>query len=235
MSSRAEGIAERYIEDKYNVKFTIEDIYYSKQLGQSSGEYLITAHPDINTEVSFQITDHQNMTSPEDDYLEYKWRWELNKEVEKLLTNTYSSDFNFMANVVFPPTAVSNFSANNTYQDVVSKDSKNIGNYIYINILSDPSNNIEEELTRLFKIILELKYEKLRDFSLDVRYYEKTILQDLKEHDHQLTYHQFTNQYFQSHGALAFSFDTRNSEHAIKLLAIRSPKDLEEYLIDFNK
>jgi hypothetical protein len=235
MSFRAAGIAERYIEDKYNEDFIIEDVHYSKQLGHHSGEYHITAYSNSNKDVYFQINDQQNMTSPEDNYLENKWRIELNKEVQALIKNTYSSHFNLMVNFVFPPTAISQYSAKDSYQLIVKEETGKVENYVYLNILNNPATNLEEELSRLYKIIMEFKHMQLRDFSLNVRYYDNEIVQDMDKQDKQISYHQFTNKYFQSHGTLAFNFDTRNNEHSIKLLALRSPDDLEEFFIGFTK
>ncbi|MCA1032687.1 hypothetical protein LCL95_16875 [Bacillus timonensis] len=228
MGFKASSLAKEYIEAKYGEEIVIDDVSYSKAIGDSTGKYFIHAHSKNNPEIEFDIYDTQHLTSISDNYKEQKWTWQLEKEWNEWLHVLYPTPFVSSVSASFPSEAKEIYSAKDSYQKVLSEKYAFITNDIVLHIFDEPTTHIESELERIYWLIMKLKSQHLKDFSLKIYYYSKDFS------------FQLNNRYIASssdagielinNSTYIFHFDTRMSTTNDKLLSIQSSIELKEFI-----
>lgn len=230
ISSKAEKVAESYLEEKYNEKFVIDDSSFSKPLGDDLGTYRIDSHPSKKPALTIRVEVTEDMEPISDDYLDMKWRVELNEEFGLVYKELYGNieNYSYMVNVSFPDEAYSNFNISSTYQEIFQQEHHNIGNIIFANLILDSSIEMDQQLGKAYELIQHLKEQELEYFSIDINYYNENI--NISSEDKKLAYNDFSNRHLdQRYYVFRFSFDSRDEESKRRLDAIKSANDLQEY------
>lgn len=233
ISNKAEDVAEKFLEEKYNEDFNIEESRFSKPLGDYFGTYQILAHPVSNPTLTARISVTEDMDPLWDDYLATKWRAELNEQFGLVYEELYGSveNYSYMVNVSFPDDADSKYTSANTYEDIFKNDHNAIGNIVFLNIILNSADDMDDQLDKAFQLVQYLKEKDLEYFSVDINFYNKKPRQTVSEQDIELSYHEFTNKHFNAREfILDFSYDSRYVESKNELEQIKVSTDLKEYL-----
>lgn len=229
IETKAEKIAEAHLEEKYGEDFVIDETEFSKPLGDDIGEYRINAHPSNSPNITVRITVTEEMEPEGDDYVDMKWRAELNEQFGEIYKELYGTvgNYAYMLNVYFPEEAYTKYDIHSTYEEIFLQEHDEIGNIIFANILMDSS--INDQLGKAYQLIQKLKNQELDSFSIDINYYNEKIKVSAK--DKKLNYHDFTNKHLRDREyVFRFYYDSKDGD--AKLDAIKSPADLEQYLIE---
>ncbi|MDN4494358.1 murein transglycosylase [Ureibacillus aquaedulcis] len=233
ISSKAEAAAERYLEKKYEEEFIIDESSFSKPLGDDMGTYRIDSHPSKNPKLTVRITVDEDMEPVSDNYLDMKWREELNKLFGPVYKELYGSaeKYSFMVNVSFPPKAYVKYNISNNYKEILKEDHEGIGNIIFANVLLTPSKNMKLQLEKAYNLIQYLKKQELEYFTINIDYFNEKLENEISENDKSLDYSSFLNKHLQNRDyVFNFSYDSRYEGDKQKLEDIKSAKDLEQYL-----
>lgn len=232
VSYKAEEIAEKHLEEKYNEGFVIEESSFSKPLGDQVGTYEIDSYPVNSPNLPISISVTEDMKPLSDDYLDMKWRAELNKQFGLLYKELFGSlgNYLYMVNVSFPDDTNVKYNISNSYQEIFEKEHNEIGNIIFANVLLS-SNDMDYQLEKVFKLLQHLKNQELNYFTLDINYYHENLEKKISNKDKHLDYSEFSNKYFESRDYLFYySYDSRNEIDRKKLEDIQSSDDLKPYL-----
>lgn len=231
ISSKAETTADKYLEEKYDEEFVIDESSFSKPLGDDMGTYNIDSHPKKNPKLTVSISVNEDMQPISDDYLDMKWRAELNEQFGSIYKELYGNleNYSYMVNVSFPDEAFTKYNISNTYQEVFEKEHKGIGNIIFTNVLLNDSNEMDHQLDKVYNLIEYLKEQDLEYFTMYINYYNEKLEQAISNKDKKLSYHDFSNKHLKDR-AFVFDFDTKSVEDKKMLEDISSSEDLEQYL-----
>jgi hypothetical protein len=231
ISSKAEKAAELYIEEKYDEDFDINKSSFSKPLGDDMGTYRIESHPSKNPKLTVHIHVDEDMEPTSDDYLDVKWRADLNNDFAGVYKKLYGTveNYSYMVNVYFPEEAYTKYNISSTYQEILQQEHHNIGNIVFANVILTSSNEIDQQLTKLFELIQHLKNQELEYFSIDIEFFNEKI--SISAKDKKLDYNNFSNKHLDDRDyVFRFAYDSRDGESQRKLNDIKSGSDLEEYL-----
>jgi len=233
ISYKAEDVAEKFLEEKYNEDFTIGESSFSKPLGDYFGTYQLYAYPVSNPTLTARISVTEDMEPLWDDYLDTKWRAELNEQFSLIYKELYGSmeNYSYMVNVSFPDDADSKYTAANTYDDIFKNDHNGIGNIVFANVILNSANDLEDQLDKTFQLVQYLKEQDLKYFSVDINFYNEKLGQAISEQDKELNYYEFTSKHLNAREYfLDFSYDSRYVESKSELEQIKAAVDLKEYL-----
>ncbi|MGG1679507.1 murein transglycosylase [Neobacillus sp. NRS-1170] len=234
ISSKAEKAAEKHLEEKYNEDFVIEGSSFSKPLGDDVGTYRIDSHPKKKPNLTVIISVTEDMEPMSDDYLDKKWRAELNKQFGSVYKGLYESheNYSYMVNVSFPEETYTKYNISNTYQEIFDQEHKGIGNIIFANVTLNSSNEMDHQLDKVYKLIQYLMAQELEYFSIDINYFNEKLEQEIFDKDKKLNYQAFLNKHIKSRDYLFhFSYDSSDEVSKKKLEGIKSSGDLKQYLL----
>lgn len=228
IESRAEKVAEAYLEEKYGEDFEIDETEFSKPLGEDMGEYRIDAHPSKAPKITVNITVSEDMEPQSDDYVDMKWRAELNEQFADTYKELYGpvENYSYMLNVYFPEKAFTKYDIHSTYEEVFQREHNEIGNIIFANVIMESS--IDVQLNKVYQLIQKLKDQELDSFSIDINYYNERLKVSAK--DKKLDYNQFSSKHLDARDSV-FRFYYDSKDGTAKLDEIKSPTDLEPYLV----
>ncbi len=233
ISSKAEKAAETYLEEKYKEDFVITDANYSKQLGEDWGDYEVQAYPAKDANVTVDIFVTEDMVPTFDDYLETKWRAELNKQFGSLYQELYGppENYSYMVNVSFPEGIHTKYNSSYTYQEIMEKEAKGIGNIVFANVLLKKSNEMDNQLDKVYKLIQHLKRQELERFSIRIEYFNESLQGQLSDEDKKLDYKDFLRKHLESRDyVFEFSYESKDESSKKRLENIKTPADLKQYL-----
>jgi hypothetical protein len=233
VSSKAEKVAVKHLEEKYKEDFVIDESSFSKPLGDDMGTYRIDSHPVKNPKLTVRISVSEDMQPLSDDYLHMKWRAELNEQFGAVYKELYGSveNYSYMVNVSFPDEANSKYNISNNYQEIFEHEHKGMGNIVFANVLLSSSNEMDNQLDQAYQLIHYLKDQELQYFSIEIIYYNENLKKDISETDKKLSYRDFSNQHLKRRDyVFDFSYDSRNEGDKQKLEAIKTSNDLKQYL-----
>lgn len=230
---KAENAAEKHLEEKYEEDFIIEEASFSKPLGDKTGIYNIDALPKKNPDLTVHISVTEDMQPLSDDYLDMKWREELNEQFRTVYRELYGSleKYSCMVNVFFPDEAYTKYNISNTYQDVYEQEHKNIGNIIFANVLLQSPNEMDQQLYKVYELIQYMIDKELEYFSIQIEYYNDKLKDNISAKDKKLDYNDFSNKHLNNRDyVFQFSYDSRDETSKEKLDNIKSATDLKLYL-----
>lgn len=233
ISSKAEKAAEKHLEKKYNQDFVIDESHFSKPLGDDMGTYQIDSHPTKNPKLTVHISVNEDMHPLSDDYLDMKWRAELNEQFGSIYKELYGSleNYSYMVNVSFPDETYTKYNISNTYQEIFEKEHKEIGNIIFANVLLKTSNEMDNQLDKVYKLMQHLKNQELEYFTIKIEYYNESLEREISNKDKKLDYNDFSNKHLKSREYLFdFFYDSRDEGTKKRLGDIKSSNDLKQYL-----
>ncbi|MDN3017162.1 murein transglycosylase [Paenibacillus sp. BSR1-1] len=233
ISSKAEKAAEKHLEEKYNEDFVIDGSSFSKPLGDDAGTYRIDSHPKKNPNLTVHISVTEDMEPMSDDYLDMKWRAELNKQFGSVYKGLYESHehYSYMVNVSFPEETFTKYNISNTYQEIFEQEHKGIGNIVFANVMLNSSNEMDDQFEKVYKLLQYLKAQELEYFSIDINYFNEKLELKISDKDKKLNYQAFLNKHLKSRDYLFhFSYDSRDEVSKKKLEDIKSSGDLKQYL-----
>ncbi|WP_223589014.1 murein transglycosylase [Neobacillus bataviensis] len=233
ISSKAEKAAEKHLEEKYNEDFVIDESSFSKPLGDDVGTYRIDSHPKKNPNLTVRISVTEDMEPMSDDYLDMKWRAELNKQFGLVYKGLYDSleNYSYMVNVSFPDETYTKYNISNTYQEIYEQEHKGIGNIIFANVTLNSTNEMDHQLDKVYKLIQYLMAQELKFFSIEINYFDEKLEQEISDKDKKLNYQAFLNKHLKSRDYLFhFSYDSSDEVSKKKLEDIKSSGDLKQYL-----
>jgi hypothetical protein len=173
ISSKAEKTAEKSLEKKYGEDFVIDEASFSKPLGDDIGTYRIDAHPANSPKLTVRISVTEDMEAMSDDYLEMKWRAELNDQFGSIYTELYGTrkKYSYMVNASFPENAQTKYNKSNTYQDIFEQDQELEYFSIDINYFN---KKLQQEISSIDKKLnyndFSSKHLKLRDYVFHFSY-----------------------------------------------------------------
>jgi len=235
ISHKAEKAAEKYLEEKYGEEFIMEESTFSKPLGDDLGTYRIDSHPAKNPQLTVRISISEDMHPMSDDYLDMKWREELNKQFGVIYQELYGSveNYSYMVNVSFPDEAYTQYNIHNTYQEIFEQEHTGIGNIIFSNVLLNSSNEMDQQLEKTYKLIQYLKEQELEYFSVQIEYYNEKLTHEISAKDKKLDYNSFSNKFLKDRVfCFDYSYDSNNDNSIKQLADIKYPADLKQYLRD---
>ena len=237
ISSKAETAAKVALEEKYNVDFVIDESTYSKPLGDDFGDYHIIAHPKKNPNLEVTVSVGEDMELLYDTYMEIYWRDELNKRFGVLYEELFGSveKYSYMVNVSFSEEITAEYDHNDTYEEILQKEAGGIGNIVFANVILESSDNMDEQLSKAYKMIQYFKEQKLNYFNIEIVYFNEDLQKQLTKRERKLTYSEFVYKHLDSRAArFYFSYDSKEAESAKELAHLKSPADLEQYVTDMN-
>jgi hypothetical protein len=238
ISSKAEKTAEKSLEKKYGEDFVIDESSFSKPLGDDTGTYRIDAHPANSPKLTVRISVTEDLEPLSDDYLEMKWRAELNEQFSSIYTELYGTreNYSYMVNASFPDNAQTKYNKSNTYQDIFEQDHNGIGNIVFANVLLTSSNEMDHQLDLVYKLMQHLKGQELEYFSIDINYFNEKLQQEISAKDKKLNYNDFSNKHLKLRDyVFNFSYDSRDDGDKNKLEQLKSSADLKQYLRETKK
>ncbi|WP_050180251.1 hypothetical protein [Domibacillus robiginosus] len=233
ISSKAEKAAEKHLEEKYNEDFVIDESSFSKPLGDDMGTYQIDSHPVKDPKLTVRISVTEDMQPISDNYLDMKWRAELNEQFGSIYKKLYESleNYSYMVNVSFPDETYTKYNISNTYQEIIEREHKGIGNIIFANVLLNTSNEMDYQLNKVYKLIQYLKNQELEYFTIKIEYFNENLEQEISDKDKKLDYNDFSNKHLKSRDYLFdFSYDSKDEWSKKKMEDIKSSDDLKQYL-----
>ncbi|WP_338452903.1 murein transglycosylase [Niallia oryzisoli] len=233
ISHKAEKAAEEYLEEKYGEDFIIEESTFSKPLGDDTGSYHIDSHPEKNPKLTVRISVSEDMKPMSDDYLDMKWRAELNEQFGSVYKKLYGSivNYSYMVNVSFPDEAYTKYNIHNTYQEIFEQKHKGIGNIIFANVLLNSSNEMDQHLEKVYELIQYLKVQDLEYFTVQIEYYNEKVSREISAKDRMLGYNHFSNKYLDDRDFIFnYSYDSMDENSINQMEAIKLPADLKQFL-----
>lgn len=233
ISFKAENVAEKYLEDKYDEDFNIDESSFSKPLGDYYGAYLIYTHPVKNPNLSVRISVSEDMEPLWDDYLDTKWRADLNEQFGLIYKDLYGSAYNYsyMVNVSFPDNADSKYTIENTYQDIFKLEPNIIGNIVFANVILNSADDMDYQLDKAFQLVQYLKEQDLKYFSVDINFYNEKLQQTISVQDKELSYHEFSSKHLNAREyILDFYYESSNEESKSELEQLKSAAELMKFL-----
>jgi hypothetical protein len=238
ISSKAEKTAEKSLEKKYGEDFVIDEASFSKPLGDDIGTYRIDAHPANSPKLTVRISVTEDMEAMSDDYLEMKWRAELNDQFGSIYTELYGTrkKYSYMVNASFPENAQTKYNKSNTYQDIFEQDHTGIGNIVFANVLLTSSNEMDQQLDLVYQLIQHLKDQELEYFSIDINYFNKKLQQEISSINKKLNYNDFSSKHLKLRDyVFHFSYDSGDGGDKNRLDELKSSADLKQYLRETKK
>ncbi|KAA9022667.1 murein transglycosylase [Niallia endozanthoxylica] len=237
ISHKAEKAAEKHLEAKYSEDFIIEQSTFSKPLGDDWGTYRIDSHPAKDPELTVRLSISEDMQPMSDDYLDMKWRKELNEQFSSIYKELYSTveNYSYMVNVSFLDEAYTQYNIHNTYQEILGQDHEGIGNIIFSNVLLNSSNEMDQQLDKAYKLIQYLQDQELKYFSIQIEYYDEKLHHELSAKEKKLNYNDFSNKFWDDRVfRFNYSYDSSDENSKKELDNIKDPADLKQYLRDLH-
>jgi len=234
---KANAVAEKFLEEQYGEDFVIDENEFSKPLGDDTGTYQIRAHPVANPDLTIRISVTEDMEPIWDDYLEIKWRADLNEQFGSIYKEVYGTaeSYSYMVNVSFPESTYSDYSITNTYQDIFVQEHSGISNIVFANVILNSSNDMDYQLDLAYELVQHLKSQELNYFSIEITYYNEKLQHAVTDQDKNLNYYAFSNKFLKDREyVLDFYSDSMDKESIKKLDQLISPTDLKQYLREIN-
>ncbi|MER2029590.1 MAG: murein transglycosylase [Solibacillus sp.] len=232
---KAENAAEASLEEKYNEDFVIDESTYSKPLGNDFGDYHIIAHPKKNPDLEVTVSVSEDMEPFYDTYLEMHWRDELNTRFGLLYEELYGTveNYSYMVNVSFTDEIEARYDHNDTYEDILQKEANGIGNIVFANVILESSNNINDQLEKIYKMIQHFKEQNLNYFNIEIVFFNEDLQKQLTKRDRKLPYNEFNFKHLDDRAArFYFSFESEDAESVKELNQLETPADLGQYVKD---
>ena len=238
ISFKAENAAEASLEEKYNIDFLIDESTYSKPLGEDFGYYHIIAHPKKNPDLEVAVSVGEDMDPFNDTYLEMHWREELKTRFGVLYEELYGTveKYSYMVNVSFSEEIEAAYNHNDTYEEILQKEANGIGNIVFANVLLEPSNQMDDQLEKAYKMIQHFKEQNLSYFNIEIVYFNENLRKQLKKKDSKLNYNEFLFKHLDERAVrFYFSYDSEDEESIKELNQLKSSADLEQYLKEIRR
>lgn len=232
LNFKAKSTTEQFLEKKYNEDFTVVKSSFSKPLGES-GLYNVDAHPTKDAALSVRVRITEDMKVVSDSYVESTWRSQLNEEFGKVYESLFGEKkpYSYAVNLGLASHVYKNYDLSNTYQEIFEKEHHEMSHIVFITLTHDPSQNMNQEVDRLYELLMYLKEKDVNSFSVLVTYYREDIRKDLSEKDKQLNYFEFRDKHLID-AIYHFSFDFTSTDPTSvqRLEKITSPEDVKKYL-----
>lgn len=234
---KAENAAEASLEEKYNEDFVIDESTYSKPLGNDFGDYHIIAHPKKKPDLEVTVSVSEDMEPFYDTYLHMHWRDELNTRFGLLYEELYGTveNYSYMVNVTFSDEIEARYDHTDTYEDILQKEANGIGNIVFANVILESSNNINDQLEKIYKMIQHFKEQNLNYFNIEIVFFNEDLQKQLTKRDRKLPYNEFNFKHIDDRAAgFYFSFESEDAESVKELNQLKTPADLKQYVKDMN-
>jgi len=162
-----------YLEKKYDEQFVVQDINYSIPLGDDTGTYNITVANKQAESVIFSVRGSDSFSTPSDDYKEMRWRVEANEFVKPFLNALFQEDFTYMVNIGTTK-EISDLPFETSYLTLLQD--YQIEHYLYVYVKKRiNSANVEDEYEREYKLYQYMNSLGLKDFLIDISYYNTEL------------------------------------------------------------
>ncbi|WP_066319776.1 hypothetical protein [Bacillus sp. FJAT-29814] len=193
MGSKVEKAALKYLDQKYGDSFEIDEVSYSKALGDDEGAFEIEAHSTDHSDITFSLRANEDYQITGDDYKENKWGNETEQEYIQLVKPIFPNADEIYASGSFPEEVADRYELDDTYQTIIQENPQQSHEYIKI-LMFVTSVNKEAELESIYQLREIMEGRNLRTYRLEVQYYPKKLKNELKNYD---SLHQFDNDFSQ--------------------------------------
>ncbi|WP_462413089.1 hypothetical protein [Neobacillus sp. Marseille-QA0830] len=216
MGFKVENAALKYLEKQYGQQFKIDDVQYSKILGEDEGSYQVEARSLDKPEITFLLDANENYEITSDDFKENKWGNETRQEYLKMAEPFFKHPGQLYAFGSFPEEIAEKYDINDTYQSIYQDHPLKAHEYIHI-VMFPASFNKEVELEKLYQFWQIVNSRALDTYRMEVEYYPEKLLKTFEKYGDR---HQFDNDYYQES-----LYNCRLSENDLAL----NPQDIANF------
>ncbi|MER2122148.1 MAG: hypothetical protein ABS935_17900 [Solibacillus sp.] len=113
----------------------------------------------------------------------------------------------------------------------MQKEANGIGNIVFANVILESSNNINDQLEKIYKMIQHFKEQNLNYFNIEIVFFNEDLQKQLTKKDRKLPYNEFNFKHIDDRAArFYFSFESEDAESVKELNQLKSPADLKQYV-----
>ncbi|WP_078544536.1 hypothetical protein [Litchfieldia alkalitelluris] len=207
VSFRAANAAEKYLEKTYDEDFKVDETEYSKILGEKNGMYYVDAYPVKNPQILARVYVTESIEIFSAEYLENKWRFELNEQLESYISSLTDS-FSLRANLSVPEEIEKRYEKEDSYETLLKENPNKLHNMLFLHVYRDPTNQTDQELEWLYELVTYLKEQNLERFTVLVYFYPQTFLETLSEEDKLISYDDFSDKFKGANVNYVFNFES---------------------------
>jgi hypothetical protein len=172
MSYKAKKAANIYLEEKYEERFNIEKINYSKALGDEEGIYDLYAHPINQPDISFRLYSNENYEISYDDYKEMKWRNDVIKEYKEIVKSYFPNHADLYVNTTFQKDVVRKYDIKDTYTKIFTENPNQRDEYVHILLFTNKKFfDYRVESTKIFQLWTDIIGRSVKDYTIEVKYF----------------------------------------------------------------
>jgi hypothetical protein len=219
-NEKAQKAAIEFLEKKYKERFKVEEVEYSKALGDDEGYYTLQVTPLENPEITISVDTTEDYQVTTDNYKESEWTEQFRKEMVSQITPIFQGAGKIYAYGSFPEEIVEKYVLEDSYHTIYSANPHQSFERIHIVSFND-SFEKEDELKKIYQLWELTKDRKFKDNSIEVNYYPKELSKELGTNSD-------LNQFENEHQEEMFHFCRFSNEQA-QNKPITSPEDFEAF------
>jgi hypothetical protein len=178
IDEKAEKAALQYFEERYDKKFELRDISYSRALGDDYGMYNLVAHPLNKPGLEVHLLVNEEFKIISEDYKESKWGYEVREEYVQMVEPLFPKTGRIWAHGSFPEEINERYGIQDTYQTIVTEIQFQSFESIKLLIFEEPAGG-EKQLASIYQLWQLIQERKIRDYRIDISYYPEKLLKTL--------------------------------------------------------
>jgi hypothetical protein len=179
IDDKAENAAIHYFEEKYNEKFVISEVSYSRALGDDYGMYDLVAHPQNSPGIEVDLQVSEEFEIIREDYKESKWGYEVREEYIQMVEPLFPKAGHIWAHGSFTEEISDRYGIQDTYQTIVSENQFQSFESVKLLIFEEPAGD-EKQLASIYQLWQHIQERNIRDYRIDISYYPEKLLNSFK-------------------------------------------------------
>ncbi|MEH7274953.1 hypothetical protein [Neobacillus vireti] len=218
---KAEKAALEYLKEKYGGQFEIDDVEYTKILGDDEGDFTLQIHPLANAEMTITVNVSENYQVTEDNYKEENWGEQFKKEMLPPVAAIFQDAGKIYAYGSFPEEIGEKYRFEDSYQTIYNENPLQSFERIHVVNFAEPFEK-EKELQKIYELWELVKDRQFKNNNIEINYYPKELYGKLAASPSDIN--QFENEYRDK--MFYFCRFSHEEEHE---KTVTSPEDIEGF------